>query len=433
MLCNFYKEVIMKCKSKIWIYPLAIIGLLLMLISSCKKDEIITNTVNTVTPDQNGIQYKLQHLVDSTFDAYKEKYPDYPGGLAMKVISKQRTFFVSAGMGDNITDGIHFRAASNTKTFTSTAILLLYQQGKLNINQKITGTIPGTNETYLPNTPDYDIPNKSSITILQLLLHRAGIFDISNDPIPDTVSALVPYKGLNYIGYIQGSDPSHTFTFDELVGVVATCRVFYFQPGTSYHYSNTGYTILGKIIERVSQKSYQQFLMEDVILPMGLMNTSMPVLGTDQQIPAPFAPGYILYADTVVNVTLSNISANVAEGTLITTPYDLSFFLRKLLSGQGVLNPTIVNTVMMNYIPTNNSTAGGYGCGLSYTNNLGYGHSGAHEGYLSQMAYDPQSDFTVVVFTNCWNYKGDMTTLIEQFTDLLQNNCYKAKVIANTE
>jgi D-alanyl-D-alanine carboxypeptidase len=421
----------MKCKSKIWIYTLAIMGLLLIHTSSCKKDDI---AAPPIIHDQISLQYKLQHLLDSTLASYKEKYPDYPGGLAMKVISKKGTFFVSTGMGDNITDGIHFRAASNTKTFTSAAILLLYQEGKLDINQKITDTIPGTNETYLPNTPDYDIPNKSSITILQLLRHRAGIFDVSNDPIPDTVSAQVPYKGLYYTEYIQNSDPMHTFTFDELIGVVAACHLFYFQPGTSYKYSNTGYSMLGKIIERVSQKSYQQFLTEDVISPMGLMNTSMPVLGTDQQIPAPFASGYLLSTDTVKNVTLSNISANVAEGDLITTPYDLSLFLRKLLSGQGILSPTIVNTIMMNYIPTTNSgIAGGYGCGLMYTNNLGYGHNGAHEGYLSQMAYDPQSDFTVVVFTNCWNVKSDMATLIEQLTDLLQNNCYKAKEMANTE
>jgi len=128
---------------------------------------------------------------------------------------------------------------------------------------------------------------------------------------------------------------------------------------------------------------------------------------------------------------MSNISANVGEGTLITTPYDLSHFLRKLLSGQGVLSPHLVNSVMMNYLPTGGINAGGYGCGLSYLNNLGYGHSGAHEGYLSQMAYDPQTDFTVVAFTNGWNLKGGTSTLFDQLTYLLENNCYKAKQIVN--
>lgn len=387
--------------------------------------------ISMITTAQNNLQDKLQELVDTEFAAYKEKVPDYPGGLAMKVISKQGTFFVSAGMGTDITDQIHFRAASNTKTFTATAILLLHQQGKLDINHKIINVIPGTNEPYVPDTPEYNIPYKDSITILDLLRHRAGVYDISNEPVPDTVSAQVPYKGLSYIDYILDSDPVHTFTFDELVSAVAQCELSYFIPKTGYHYSNTGYSILGKIIERVSQKSYQQFLMEDIILPMGMQNTSMPVLGTDQNIPAPFAPGYILGDNLLINVTLSNISANVAEGNLITTPYDLGYFLKKLLSGQGVLSHHLVNTVMMNCLPKDNISAGDYGCGLTYLNNLGYGHNGAHEGYLSQMAYDPQTGFTVVVFTNCWNFKDNMSTLLDQLIYLLENNCYKAKQIVN--
>ncbi|MCG2790816.1 MAG: beta-lactamase family protein [Actinomycetia bacterium] len=387
--------------------------------------------ISMITTAQKDLQDKLQELVDTELATYKEKVPDYPGGLAMKVISKQGTFFVSAGMGTDITDQIHFRAASNTKTFTATAILLLHQQGKLDINHKIIDATPGTNQPYVPDTPEHNIPYKDSITILDLLCHRAGVFDISNNPVPDTVSAQVPYKGLNYIEYILDSDPMHTFTFDELVNVVAQCELSYFIPNTGYHYSNTGYSILGKIIERVSQKSYQQFLMEDIILPMGLQNTSMPVLGTDQNIPEPFVPGYILTADSLVNVTLSNMSANVAEGNLITTPNDLGHFLKKLLSGQGVLSPHLVNSVMMNYLPTGSIYAGGYGCGLTYLNNLGYGHNGAHEGYLSQMAYDPQTGFTVVVFTNCWNLKDDMSTLLDQLIYLLENNCYKAKQIVN--
>jgi len=389
------------------------------------------NFMGRIILAQNDLQYKLQELVNTELAAYQEKVPDYPAGLAMEVISRQGTFFVSAGMGDNITDQIHFRAASNTKTFTAAAILLLHQQGKLDINHKLTDIIPGSNEPYLPNTPEYNIPNKDSITILDLLRHRAGVFDVSNDPIPDTVSSSLPYKGLNYIEYILDSDPLHTFTFDELIKVAAQGQLSYFLPNTAYHYSNTGYSILGKIIERVSQKSYQQFLMEDIILPMGLQHTSMPVLGTDQNIPEPFVPGYVLTADSLVNVTMSNISANVGEGTLLTTPYDLSHFLRKLLSGQGVLSPHLVNSVMMNCLPNGSIYAGGYGCGLSYLNNLGYGHSGAHEGYLSQMAYDPQIDFTIVVFTNGWNLKGGTSTLFDQLTCLLENNCYKAKQIVN--
>ena len=84
---------------------------------------------------------------------------------------------------------------------------------------------------------------------------------------------------------------------------------------------------------------------------------------------------------------------------------------------------------MMNCLPVGNLSASGYGCGLEYTHNLGYGHSGATEGYLTFVAYDPGMDFTVVVYTNVWNMKDGMESLSYQITDLLQEICYRSKAI----
>jgi D-alanyl-D-alanine carboxypeptidase len=205
--------------------------------------------------------------------------------------------------------------------------------------------------------------------------------------------------------------------------------LYNFLPGTSYHYSNTGYSLLGKIIERVSGRSYAYFLTEEVMKPAGMVNSSMPVLGTDRSVPAPYATGYTITMDTVINSTLSNMSANVAEGNLISTPDDLSRFLLQLLSGKGVLTTHTVNAVMMNCLPTEGGTNANYGCGLTYTNNLGYGHSGAHEGYLSLMACDPNSGFTVVIFTNALNFSNGTTSVLDQLFGLLENTCYQAKGI----
>ena len=155
----------------------------IIVISSCRKKEIVYNPI-----PGTQIQVKLQTMIDQVLKDYTVKCPDYPGGLALKVISKKGTFFVSTGMGTGITDQVHFRAASNTKLFTSTAILLLAQQGKLKIDAKISDTIPGTRMTYVPLTAAYQIPFRDQITIRQLLQHRAGVFDVSNDDIPDTVS-----------------------------------------------------------------------------------------------------------------------------------------------------------------------------------------------------------------------------------------------------
>lgn len=388
-------------------------------ITSCKKTE---SGYQPVTDPQ--IQGQLQAMVDKLLTDYKVKYPDSPEGIALKVISKNGSFFVSSGLGNGITGQIHFRAASNTKSFTSTAILLLEQQGMLHIDDRISDTIPGTSMTYVPLTADYQIPFRDQITIRQLLQHKAGVFDITNNPIPDTVSVPVPYKGKEYIDYIKATDPSHTFTFDELVGVVATCRLFDFHPGEGSNYTNTGYNILGKIIERVSGVSYQEFVMENIVRPMKLSQTTFPCLGTDQQIPSPFVRGYDYMPAGITDVTEWNFSCNVAEGNIITTPDDLSTFLRNLVRGEGVLKPTTVNETML---PP--SFPNSYGCGITYWVNLGFGHNGSQHGFHSFMATDPEVDFTAVVFLNCLNASDGATAFNYQENFLLKEACYRAKSI----
>jgi len=310
---------------------------LVLILTACSKDSDNESTVLNL-----NVQLELQRMIDQVLTDYKVLYPDYPGGLAMQVISKNGSYFVSTGLAAGTDNHIHFRAASNTKTFTSTAILMLHQLGKLNIYAHITDTIPGTDMPYVPENSDFDIPFKEQITILQLLQHKAGVFDVSNEIIPDTVSANVPYKGTNYMVWIMDQDSLHTFTFDELVAVNAICR---------------------------------------------------------------------------------------AEGNLITTPYDLAHFLRLLVRGEGVLSQTTVNNLMLTpLIPPDTATK--YTCGISYTDNLGYGHTGAHEGYLSLMATDPDVDFTVVVFTNAWNFEIGLPGIFEQFSLMVNECAFRAKGIA---
>ena len=383
--------------------------------------------------DQLGNTYyakkqALEKMLQSEYENYLELEPGYPGGLALKVISDGKEYFLTAGMdGKDVTGQTRFRAASCTKTFTATAILLLHQQGKLRISDFITDTIPGTDQTYLPDIPGCAIPHKSKITILDLLRHRAGIFDLGNDGIPDTVSVDVPYKGKNYIDDMLKKDPDHTFHFDELVGVLASTRLSYFAPGSGYHYSNTGYSILGWIIERVTGMSYKEFLEEKVLKPMGMDNSYMPVLGTDRIMTSPSVNGYLFFKGDSLELKEDNVSAQVAEGNIVTTPDDLARFIQKLLSGKGVLNYYTVNSLMMNCLPNDNTTAGGYGCGLEYANNLGYGHNGVHQGYLTFMVYDPLTDFTIVVYTNAWNLNDGMASVSYQLTNMLLNICYRSK------
>lgn len=400
--------------------PAFFIVLIAILVFACQKEDAQEHKLEK-------IQQAIESIVAEEFDAMLQLHPQYPGGFMMQVQTGKHSFFAHHNINGETGNTVHFRAASNTKTFTATAILLLHQQGKLDIRHSLTDVIPHKNIRYLPESQEYNIPFKSHITILDLLRHRAGVFDITNDPIPDTISANVPYKGEYYLTYIMDNNPTHSFTLDELIQVVAETGLYYFEPGTAYHYSNTGYSILAKIIERVSDKSYRDFMHQHIVVPMGLNSTTFPFLGTDLQLPAPFLPGYILVNGEIFDVTESNISGNIAEGNVITTTRDLTGFLRKTLRGEGLLTPYTVNSIMMNAIPVNNSNSNAYGCGLSYSKNLGFGHSGAHEGYLSLMAYDPADDIAIVMVTNTWNLSGGIVTLFEQLNGLMLNIGYRTK------
>jgi len=273
--------------------------------------------------------------------------------------------------------------------------MLLHQQGLLNIDDLIVSPIPGKRIPYVPDTKEYDIPYKEMITIRQLLRHQAGVFDVSNDDIPE--SCQEPYAGKNYIDYIRkdlGQD-NHQFTFDELVGVVATCGRPYFVPGKGYHYSNTGYSILGEIIERVSGMSYGDFVMENLILPNNMNATTFPYLATDRTLPEPYAMGYLYNESVLSEVTEDNMSANVAEGNVISTPADLALWVRSLIRGEAGISEEFID--MMKCQPEE-GTSSCYGMGILFFEGLGYGHNGGTEGYISLMLYDPDDDVALVVF-----------------------------------
>lgn len=354
--------------------------------------------------DRYSLQSDLSQTLTSGWQEYLKDKPNFPGGLAMQIISPKGSYFISTGMGKEMTNTHHFRIASTSKTFTAAAIMLLNQKGQLNIDDKVTDIIPGKKIPYLPDSPIYNLPYKKDITIRMLLMHRAGIFDLSNNIIPNNLKTLLkPYVGQNYIIYTQSLDDNHTFTFDELAEIVSTNHLSFFKPGESYHYSDTGYSILGKIIERVTEKSYAEFIKDEILIPNGLYNTIVVDKGTDQMLPESFVKGYIWTAGESAEVTKSNMSPHLAEGSIISTPGDLAKWGKRLFTGQAGLTKGTVAMMMAGEPKVGGE--GFYGLGISYNSDTRYGHSGAHQGYLTLMNYNPKTGVVYSLFTNTWDCK----------------------------
>ena len=359
---------------------------------------LLTGALYSAFVNQPNYEKQLFGLIEEKWAEYVADKSGFNGSLSMRIISPRGDFFVTTDM-DNLARDTHFRGASTTKTFTAAAILLLHQEGRLDIDDKITQQIPGKDIPYVPDTSDYAIPFKENITIRQLLAHTAGVFDVSNSRIPENVSA--PYAGQNYLDYIKESAPEHTFTFDELVGVVATNQLSYFPPGEGFHYSNTGCSLLGKIVERVSGLSYASFVEQRLLQPNDLEDTSFPALGSERDLPAPYVKGYTYVNGELYETTQDNVSPHVAEGNVITTADDLCKWGKLLYSGQAGVNSDLV-AQMIDVKPTGEEHVV-YGLGTEFTEGLGFGHNGAHAGYLTVMRYDKGTDTAVVIFASILN------------------------------
>ncbi len=383
---------------------------LFIVLQSCSTEE------TCVSPVIPNIGAELQTMLDGEYENYINKYPGFPGGFAIHVSYPGGDDFLQSGFSEPISKNHYLRAQSITKTFTASGIMLLHQKGLLNIHQTIINTIPNSIEPYIPNTPNYNIPHKDQINIWHLLTHRAGVYDPVND---DT----------SYLDSVLATNPNYTFSLDEIIGYVARLQISYFPPGTDYHYSNAGYVILAKIIERVSGKSYKQFMIDEFVNPLGLNATSFLDKGEEQTLPNPFVNSLAWANNQTLDLTEQNMTYNIGEGNMISSTDDLNKFLKLLINGDAGISSLNVNNYMMDCRPISDIGAVSVGFGLEYYNNLGYGKGGDGAGFTIRSFYDPSNNIMITGLFNCWNYKdgeNDASYFMEQ-QYLLYHLLYETK------
>ena len=345
---------------------------------------------------------KLTRVVSSQWKKFSSSLP---GGLSIVVITPQGEYFASTL--DGATADTHFRGASTTKTFTAAAVMLLQQRGELDINHVLSANIPGTTRPYVPATPDYAIPYKDQITIKQLLQHRAGVFDVGNTDVPATANA--PYAGKRYVDWVEDTQGGmHTYTLDELVGVVARNNLIGGLPGDAFRYSNTGYSLLAKVVEQVSGKTFAQFVHDELLVPNGLDKTTFPDEGRTKNIPTPFFEGTTRVGGVVYPATQLNVSWGVGEGNVVTTPSNLARWFRRLIKGETGLNAQTIASMRACEATYEFHVSYGLGLGCDPVD-LGVGHNGGITGYMTAARHDTVTDVTVVVFATVLDADDLMT------------------------
>lgn len=272
-----------------------------------------------------------------------------------------------------------FKIASITKLFTAAAIFKLIQNGQVNFNAPI--------GTYLPLSVIQGFTDYQSITVKSLLSHKSGI----NEPQSD-------FQGrLNYWIYMKRNQD---IPLDSLI------IWSYGSPRGvgNYYYSNSNFYLLAEIIKSVSGISYQQYITNNIILPLGLTNTDFNTIPTGS-----FMRGYLrgsFYAigsvvnggldpNVVYDFTEASNSWGYGAADIWSNTTDLIKFHKALFTGQIISN-NWVDT--MKTIVTVTGDMGSYGYGMIQFNSFnngpvyGFGHTGSAFGYGSMLCYIPALD-----------------------------------------
>jgi CubicO group peptidase (beta-lactamase class C family) len=261
------------------------------------------------------------------------------------------------------------RIGSITKQFTAAAILKLQEQGKLSVQDKLSKYFP-------------DFPRGDEVTLHQLLTHTSGIRSYTDKPgFIDKVTA--PVEPDDLIKSFQ-NDP------------------YDFDPGKKWHYDNSGYFLLGRIIEKVSGQTYGDFLRKNFFEPLGMTNTGVHRAGLALEHEA---LGYQYTGGAFTNAVNWDMSWAGGAGVLYSTVEDL-FRWNEGVFGGKVLNDASLKAAWTPVKTEENKdddsgTGYGYGWGSIHARGTqAIAHGGGLHGFSSYLLRLPREKFTVAIVAN---------------------------------
>ena len=313
----------------------------------------------------------VMHAADSIVDAILKR--GRVAAVSVAVLRGRDTLVMKGyGMADlendvPATPATVYRIGSVTKQFTSVAVMQLVEQGKLSLDDDVT--------KYVPNAPTHG----RKILVRHLLNHTSGIpsyTDVGNS-----------------FGRVMRLDLSH----DSLLATVKDDSL-QFEPGSHFYYNNTGYFLLGMVIERVTGKSYGDYLRDALFAPNGLRST---VYCGNAPLIKRRARGYNGLATGLINADFLSMDLPYAAGSLCSSVGDLAVWTRLLHSGKLVSPGSFAS--MTTPVKLTSGRPMQYGFGL-FMDSLGahrrIHHGGGINGFISELAYYPDDSLTVVVLSN---------------------------------
>jgi CubicO group peptidase (beta-lactamase class C family) len=253
-----------------------------------------------------------------------------------------------------------FRLGSITKQFTAASILLLEEQGKLKVEDPV--------KKYMPDAP----AAWDKITIFHVLTHTSGIPSFTGFPDFESHEA-------------QATTP------EKLVEWFRD-KPLEFEPGTKWNYSNSGYVLLGYLIEKISGESYSEFVQQNIFTPLGMKDSGYD---SNSAIIAHRAAGYTPGKSGAVNAGFVHMSIPFSAGALYSTTEDL------LRWEQGLFGGKVLTAASLAKMTTPFKQDYAFGLGVSTQNgHKMIAHDGGIQGFNTALAYYPDDKLVVAVLAN---------------------------------
>lgn len=334
--------------------------------------------------DANSYSQNPSHDFFQTQLLTYQKENQLPGAL-LAVKQKGRPLWIGATGKRNLETGqdmeacTPLRLGSITKVYVAVAALQLQEQGKLDLNQKLS--------FYLPNAAKY-IPESSAITLRMLLNHSSGIPDPKNDD-PE------------YLDHITNNPQKmDSLSIDDRLQRYVYGKPLQFAPGTQSHYANSGYWLMGKVIEQASGKTLAQVLDHLIFRPLQLKHSYY----VEKENPE-VARGYFLLENKLQDVTLWDKADGDGDPSsgIISTVSDLYTFGAALFTGDLLSKKSMSELTTTLALANCPNVSCDYGLGLerwNIGNHAGFGKNGSSIGYEINWIYLPKPQLTLISFAN---------------------------------
>jgi CubicO group peptidase (beta-lactamase class C family) len=328
----------------------------------------IGSSAAAAAPPPPDFQARAEAIVRSSFPA------DAPGGAVVVTRGGRTIYTAGRGLADvearrPITPETVFRLGSITKQFTAAAVLQLVAEGRISLDDPVSRFFP-----------DYPQPGASA-TVGQLLNHTSGIQSYTSIP-----------------GWMANdANTSRAYTTAEAVAVFRD-RPSPTRPGEAWQYNNSGYTLLGAIIEQVTGRPWHQQVEQRIAAPLRLRTIGY---GVDRETRPDMARGYTMADGAVRPARVLHMSIPHGAGALVGNVGDLARWAQALHHGR-VVSPALYQAMTTPAaLPEGRTHPYGFGLGIGeLRGHRAFDHSGGIFGFQTDSVYIPEEDVFVAVFAN---------------------------------